>query len=162
VPQYDQWFITLAPQYLAKGRNTVTVSYARLHSTNGEGLHRMVDPVDGKVYTYAHFEPAAAHQMFALFDQPDLKATGQVSVSVPPDWQVVSTARARARCRMPAHPGAGYSRRRKNSAPRIFRCTRENAGAASRHAQSEGIARHQRPALDKAAGPVSMRAYRAT
>jgi aminopeptidase N len=96
VPQYNQWFITLAPQDLAKGRNTVTVSYERLHSTNGEGLHRMVDPVDGKVYTYSHFEPAAAHQMFALFDQPDLKATYQVSVSVPPDWQVVSTARESA------------------------------------------------------------------
>ncbi len=35
----------------------------------------MVDPADGRVYTYSHFEPAAAHQMFAVFDQPDLKAT---------------------------------------------------------------------------------------
>jgi aminopeptidase N len=92
-PQYNQWFITLAPQDLAKGRNTVTVAYERLHSTNGEGLHRMVDPVDGKVYTYSHFEPAAAHQMFALFDQPDLKATYKLTVTAPADWQVVSTTR---------------------------------------------------------------------
>jgi aminopeptidase N len=92
-PQYNQWFITLAPQDLAKGRNTVTVVYERLHSTNGEGLHRMVDPVDGKVYTYSHFEPAAAHQMFALFDQPDLKATYKLTVTAPADWQVVSTTR---------------------------------------------------------------------
>jgi aminopeptidase N len=92
-PQYNNWFITIAPQDLVKGRNTVTVAYERLHSTNGEGLHRMVDPVDGKVYTYTHFEPAAAHQMFALFDQPDLKATYQLTVTVPPDWQVVSTKR---------------------------------------------------------------------
>ena len=70
----------------------------RLHSTNGEGLHRMVDPVDGKVYTYSHFEPAAAHQMFALFDQPDLKATYQVNVTAPADWVVVSTTRESA-CR---------------------------------------------------------------
>jgi aminopeptidase N len=91
--QYNQWFITLAPQDLAKGRNTVTVAYERLHSTNGEGLHRMVDPVDGKVYTYSHFEPAAAHQMFALFDQPDLKATYKLTVTAPADWQVVSTTR---------------------------------------------------------------------
>jgi aminopeptidase N len=95
-PQYNQWFITLQPQDLVKGRNTVTVAYERLHSTNGEGLHRMVDPVDGKVYTYSHFEPAAAHQMFALFDQPDLKATYQVTVTAPSDWQVVSTTRESA------------------------------------------------------------------
>jgi aminopeptidase N len=92
-PQYNQWFITLAPQDLAKGRNRVTIAYERLHSTNGEGLHRMVDPVDGKVYTYSHFEPAAAHQMFALFDQPDLKATYEVTVSTPADWIAVSTTR---------------------------------------------------------------------
>ncbi|MEV4783794.1 aminopeptidase N [Burkholderia sp. LMU1-1-1.1] len=92
-PQYNQWFITLAPQDLKAGRNTVAIAYTRLHSTNGEGLHRMVDPVDGRVYTYSHFEPAAAHQMFALFDQPDLKGTFQVTVSTPADWVVSSTMR---------------------------------------------------------------------
>jgi aminopeptidase N len=92
-PHYNGWFITLAAQDLVKGRNTVTVAYERPHSTNGEGLHRMVDPVDGRVYTYSHFEPAAAHQMFALFDQPDLKATYQLNVSAPADWHVISTTR---------------------------------------------------------------------
>ncbi|WP_229412129.1 MULTISPECIES: aminopeptidase N [Massilia] len=92
-PRYNGWFITLSAQDLVKGRNTVVVAYERPHSTNGEGLHRMVDPVDGRVYTYSHFEPAAAHQMFAVFDQPDLKATYQVTVSVPADWQVISTTR---------------------------------------------------------------------
>ncbi|GAB3458623.1 aminopeptidase N [Massilia terrae] len=92
-PDYNQWFITIAPQDLAKGRNTVTVAFERLHSTNGEGLHRMVDPVDGRVYTYSHFEPAAAHQMFASFDQPDLKATYTLTATVPADWQVVSATR---------------------------------------------------------------------
>ncbi len=92
-PQYNQWFITLAAQDLKAGRNTVTIAYTRLHSTNGEGLHRMVDPVDGRVYTYSHFEPAAAHQMFPVFDQPDLKGTYQITVSTPADWVVSSTTR---------------------------------------------------------------------
>jgi aminopeptidase N len=92
-PVYNNWFITLAPGDLVKGRNLVTVVYQRLHSTNGEGLHRMTDPVDGRVYTYSHFEPAAAHQMFAVFDQPDLKATYQLSVTAPLDWTVISTMR---------------------------------------------------------------------
>jgi aminopeptidase N len=92
-PDYNQWFITVKPQDLAKGHNTVVVAYERAHSTNGEGLHRMVDPVDGRVYTYSHFEPAAAHQMFAVFDQPDLKATYQLNVTAPADWVVVSATR---------------------------------------------------------------------
>jgi len=92
-PQYNQWFITIAAADLKAGRNSVTIAYERLHSTNGEGLHRMVDPVDGRVYTYSHFEPAAAHQMFALFDQPDLKGSYQVTVTTPADWVVSSTMR---------------------------------------------------------------------
>jgi aminopeptidase N len=105
-PQYNNWFITLAPADLVKGRNTVTVVYQRLHSTNGEGLHRMKDPVDGRVYTYSHFEPAAAHQMFAAFDQPDLKATYQLSVTAPADWTVISTMRESG-----VQAGSGESRR---------------------------------------------------
>ena len=91
--KYNNWFVTIAAADLKQGRNTVVIAYERLHSTNGEGLHRMVDPVDGRVYTYSHFEPAAAHQMFAVFDQPDLKATYQVTATAPADWQVVSTTR---------------------------------------------------------------------
>ena len=40
----------------------------------GEGLHRFVDPVDGRVYLHSQFETADAHRMYACFDQPDLKA----------------------------------------------------------------------------------------
>jgi aminopeptidase N len=92
-PQYNGWFVTLAAADLVKGRNTIAIAYERPHSTNGEGLHRMVDPVDGRVYTYSHFEPAAAHQMFAAFDQPDLKGSYQVNVTAPADWEVISTTR---------------------------------------------------------------------
>lgn len=91
--RYNNWFITIDPAHLAKGRNTVTVAYERLHSTNGEGLHRMVDPADGRVYTYSHFEPVAAQQMFPLFDQPDLKASYTVTVTAPKDWHVITTTR---------------------------------------------------------------------
>ncbi|MBU2925383.1 aminopeptidase N [Colwellia sp. C2M11] len=90
---YNNWFITLPAKTLKKGQNTVTVEFTRKHSTNGEGLHRFKDPVDGKVYLYSHFEPAAAQQMFALFDQPDLKATFELTVSAPNDWTVFSATR---------------------------------------------------------------------
>ncbi|MEQ4720404.1 aminopeptidase N [Nonomuraea sp. B19D2] len=58
----------------------------------GEGLHRFVDPVDKKVYLHSQFETADAHRMYACFDQPDLKATFQLTVLAPADWEVVSNA----------------------------------------------------------------------
>jgi aminopeptidase N len=92
-PAYNQWFITLPASALKKGRNRVIVDFTREHSTNGEGLHRYEDKADGRVYLYSHFEPAAAHQMFASFDQPDLKAVYRLTVTAPKDWQVISTTR---------------------------------------------------------------------
>ena len=67
----------------------------------GEGLHRFVDPVDQKVYLYSQFETADAHRMYACFDQPDLKATFQLTALAPEDWQVVSNAAAASRWSCP-------------------------------------------------------------
>jgi aminopeptidase N len=92
-PNYNGAYIVLNQSLLVDGHNTVEVEFTREHSTNGEGLHRFVDPVDGKVYLYSHFEPAAAQQMFAVFDQPDLKASYQINVHAPKDWQVISAMR---------------------------------------------------------------------
>jgi aminopeptidase N len=92
-PDYNKWFITIPAAALKKGHNTISVGYTREHSTNGEGLHRYVDKADGRVYLYSHFEPAAAHQMFASFDQPDLKATYTLTATAPKDWVVISSTR---------------------------------------------------------------------
>ena len=58
----------------------------------GEGLHRFVDPVDQEVYLYTQFEVADCRRMFAVFEQPDMKATFQFSVTAPKYWNVVSNA----------------------------------------------------------------------
>jgi aminopeptidase N len=92
-PAYNDAFITLPAEALRIGRNSVRVEFTREHSTNGEGLHRYVDKADGRVYLYSHFEPAAAHQMFANFDQPDLKGTYTLTATAPKDWVVVSSTR---------------------------------------------------------------------
>ncbi len=60
------------------------------YSHTGEGLHRFVDPVDDEVYLYSQFETADAKRMFACFDQPDLKAAFDVTVTAPAHWQVIS------------------------------------------------------------------------
>ena len=70
--------------------NVLVVEADCRYSNTGEGLHRFVDPVDGHVYVYSQFETADAKRMFACFDQPDLKAVFDVTVTAPADWQVIS------------------------------------------------------------------------
>ena len=60
------------------------------YSRHGEGLHRFADPADGGVYLYSDLETYDAHQVYACFDQPDLKATFELTVLAPDGWQVVS------------------------------------------------------------------------
>ncbi|MEU4598652.1 aminopeptidase N [Nocardia sp. NPDC023988] len=74
---------------LAENNELVVVADCE-YSHTGEGLHRFVDPADGKVYLYSQFETADAKRMFACFDQPDLKATFDVVATAPNDWVVVS------------------------------------------------------------------------
>jgi len=74
---------------LAK-HNVVVVEALCRYSNTGEGLHRFVDPVDDEVYLYSQFETADAKRMFACFDQPDLKAGFDLTVTAPAHWTVVS------------------------------------------------------------------------
>ncbi|MGH3368101.1 MAG: aminopeptidase N [Nocardioidaceae bacterium] len=62
------------------------------YSRTGEGLHRFVDPADGKTYLYTQFEVPDARRVFTTFEQPDLKATFAFTVTAPSQWQVVSNA----------------------------------------------------------------------
>lgn len=70
--------------------NVLVIEADCRYSNTGEGLHRFVDPVDDEVYLYSQFETADAKRMFACFDQPDLKATFEVTVTAPSHWEVVS------------------------------------------------------------------------
>ncbi|WP_236728551.1 aminopeptidase N [Mycolicibacterium obuense] len=70
--------------------NVVVVDADCRYSNTGEGLHRFVDPVDDEVYLYSQFETADAKRMFACFDQPDLKAAFDITVTAPAHWEVIS------------------------------------------------------------------------
>ena len=70
--------------------NTLVVVAECAYSRTGEGLHRLVDPVDDEVYLYTQFEMADAQRVYACFDQPDLKAVYTFHVTAPDHWQVVS------------------------------------------------------------------------
>ncbi|MBE9404109.1 aminopeptidase N [Brachybacterium sp. Marseille-Q2903] len=77
---------------LTEGENTVRILADGIYMNTGEGLHRFVDPVDDEVYLYTQFEVSDARRMFACFEQPDLKATFQLTVTAPAHWRVISIA----------------------------------------------------------------------
>jgi aminopeptidase N len=70
--------------------NVLTVVADAEYTNSGEGLHRFVDPVDGEVYLYSQFEVPDSRRVFAVFEQPDLKATFRFTVTAPSTWEVVS------------------------------------------------------------------------
>ncbi|WP_285117058.1 aminopeptidase N [Leifsonia sp. fls2-241-R2A-40a] len=72
--------------------NELTVVSDAIYTNTGEGLHRFVDPVDGEVYLYSQFEVPDSRRMFAVFEQPDLKAEFTFTVTSPAHWAVVSNS----------------------------------------------------------------------
>ncbi|WP_240630127.1 aminopeptidase N [Specibacter cremeus] len=72
--------------------NVLTVEADALFMNTGEGLHRFVDPVDGEVYLYSQFEVPDSRRMFAVFEQPDQKATFTFHVTAPSHWDVISNS----------------------------------------------------------------------
>jgi aminopeptidase N len=72
--------------------NLLVVNADCVYMNTGEGLHRFVDPVDKETYIYTQFETADARRAYACFEQPDLKATWQLTVAAPSHWQVVSNS----------------------------------------------------------------------
>ncbi|MCP2636745.1 aminopeptidase N [Microbacterium sp. HD4P20] len=72
--------------------NELVVDADCLYTNTGEGLHRFVDPVDEEVYLYSQFEVPDSRRVYAVFEQPDLKATFEFTVTAPEPWKVVSNS----------------------------------------------------------------------
>lgn len=72
--------------------NELTVVADAPYMNTGEGLHRFVDPVDNEVYLYTQFEVPDSRRMFAVFEQPDLKATFAFTVTAPSHWDLISNS----------------------------------------------------------------------
>ncbi len=76
---------------LAAENELLVVADCRYMNT-GEGLHRFVDPVDDEVYLYSQFEVADSRRVYAVFEQPDLKAEFTFTVTAPAHWRVISNS----------------------------------------------------------------------
>ncbi|WP_111719015.1 aminopeptidase N [Homoserinimonas sp. OAct 916] len=72
--------------------NVLKIVADAVYMNTGEGMHRFVDPVDQEVYLYSQFEVPDSRRVFAVFEQPDLKATFQFTITAPAKWQVISNS----------------------------------------------------------------------
>ncbi|MER5727999.1 aminopeptidase N [Streptomyces sp. NPDC002138] len=75
---------------LAEGTHELRVEAAMRYSRTGEGLHRFTDPADGETYVYSQLFMDDVQRVLAAFDQPDLKAVFEFTVTAPGHWSVIA------------------------------------------------------------------------
>jgi len=78
---------------LVKGANSAVVHFINAYGHDGTGIHHFTDRADGEEYVYTQFESPYAHLAFPCFDQPDLKATLDLTVVAPAGWKVIANER---------------------------------------------------------------------
>ncbi|WP_373331067.1 hypothetical protein [Salmonirosea aquatica] len=79
---FEKEHILIAPTYLKAGKNTVELEFI----AGNLSLNR------NEEYLYTLLVPDRARTIFPCFDQPDLKATFQLELTVPAEWKAVSNA----------------------------------------------------------------------
>ncbi|KND38576.1 aminopeptidase N [Streptomyces acidiscabies] len=75
---------------LKEGEHELRVEASMRYSRTGEGMHRFTDPADGETYVYTQLFLDDVQRIYAAFDQPDLKATFDVTVKAPEGWTVLA------------------------------------------------------------------------
>lgn len=85
--QFVNEHIVIDARYLNKGRNEVGIDFI----AGDQSLNRSED------YLYTLFVPDRASTCFPLFDQPNLKATYQLTLKTPVGWEAVSNGKLEAK-----------------------------------------------------------------
>ena len=81
--------IYLNEDHLTEGRNTLEITYTSQFDNTGSGFHKFHDPEDSEEYMHTDFEPYDAHRLFPCFDQPDIKASYQLTIHGPSKWTYI-------------------------------------------------------------------------
>ncbi len=82
---FEHEHLLISPRFLKPGKNTVTINF-----TAGTGSLNRNDE-----YLYTLLVPDRARTVFPCFDQPDLKASFQLSLTIPTTWQAITNAPVR-------------------------------------------------------------------
>ncbi|WP_405703561.1 MULTISPECIES: aminopeptidase N [unclassified Streptomyces] len=75
---------------LGEGPHELRIATRMRYSRTGEGLHRFTDPADGEAYVYTQMFMDDIQRVFPAFDQPDLKAVFEFTVTAPAHWTVLA------------------------------------------------------------------------
>ncbi|MEU8590339.1 aminopeptidase N [Streptomyces sp. NPDC048664] len=75
---------------LTPGDHELRIDAVMRYSHTGEGMHRFTDPLDGETYVYTQLFLDDVQRVFAAFDQPDLKAAFDLTVTAPEGWSVLA------------------------------------------------------------------------
>ncbi|MER6009097.1 aminopeptidase N [Streptomyces bluensis] len=75
---------------LTTGEHELRIDAVMRYSRTGEGMHRFTDPTDGETYVYTQLALDDCKRVFPAFDQPDLKAVFELSVTAPDTWKVIA------------------------------------------------------------------------
>lgn len=81
-PIWTEGHIIIDPSLLARGHNSVGLEFI----SAGRALNR------NPGYMYTLFVPNRAHSVFPCFDQPDMKASYNLTLTVPGEWKAVSNS----------------------------------------------------------------------
>ena len=100
-PERTPYRLTVPRPRRPGARTELLIEYTNDYDKDGDGFHQFVDPEDGAEYVYSNFEPYDAHRLFPCFDQPDIKASYEVSVAAPASWEVVANSRETAAEELP-------------------------------------------------------------
>ncbi|MFG3493562.1 aminopeptidase N [Streptomyces sp. NPDC047928] len=75
---------------LSEGDHELHIDATMRYSRTGEGMHRFTDPTDGETYVYTQLFMDDVQRVFPAFDQPDLKAVFDLTVTAPAGWTVLA------------------------------------------------------------------------
>lgn len=81
-PEWSDGHIIIDPRHLISGSNSIIVEF----ESATRALNRNPD------YMYTLFVPNRAHSVFPCFDQPDIKARYNLTLTLPDRWKAVSNS----------------------------------------------------------------------
>lgn len=87
---WNRHHITVPGAQLRTGANVVTVHFSTPVASAGAAIIRTKDPTDSATYLYTLLVPSDANLLFPSFDQPDLKARLQLTLTTPPGWRALA------------------------------------------------------------------------
>ncbi len=88
----QQTITLLLPTALPAGPVKIEITYRGKYGEKMEGLYKSYSTYKGKkeTYLFTQFEPTYARQMLPSFDEPNFKATFQLTVTAPKDLTLIS------------------------------------------------------------------------